>query len=303
MTEAPELARLADAIRAVVEANGAAPLPLVHDLRRKATEAFASDALAPAAANLLLDAMDGASEDAEEALMVAFMARNDREFMTHTVSGLAIGRLAFAELPANAEELDFLCRATDDGAIIPQPRDADEQVEITIACKLQVLVANALPEEDATRLHQRGFDFSCLDGSLNLAYGLRAMRRVAWGIATLVLTDRRVIAVIYEDRVPGVGSSPERLAMPLARVASYGSSVIVLACDRAVFEDCETSTGFLQSRMPYVNMTGDCGLAFDAMRVLNDQDRLVRPHKDQVAAAVRAFLRDAHESAVQPLTP
>lgn len=294
MAEAAELTGLADVIRAVVATDeGAVPDALQRELRQKAAAAFDSATLAPAAADMLLDATDGVAEPAKSALLLAYMARNDREFTTQTVPGLAVGRSVFMDLPATAEELGVAFRATEKGAIIPDPLDEAEQVVITIACELQVLVVNDLPEEDAERLHKRGYDEGGLAGSLSLQYGLRAMRRVAWGIAMLTFTERRAIAVIYEDEVPGSRSSPERLAMPLATIAGDGSSVVVVSCERAVFEDCEVATGFLQSRLPYINVTGDCSLAFNTYRVLDPSDRLVRPPKGQVAAAVRTFVGNA----------
>ncbi len=78
--------------------------------------------------------------------------------------------------------------------------------------------------------------------------------------------------------------------MPYATLDASGGSVLVFSCDRAVFEDCQFSTGMLQNRVPYVNVTGDCSLALDTHRVLDHTDRLVRPGKGVIAGAIRTFV-------------
>ena len=73
-----------------------------------------------------------------------------------------------------------------------------------------------------------------------MLYTLRTVRRAAWGTGICLLTDQRLVGLIFDNDVQSVGSSPERSAMPFALVEADGSgSVLVFTVERAAFDECQ----------------------------------------------------------------
>lgn len=283
---------LSDAIEAVREAPAAVPTPpeLVERLRSAARAA--RQAGYPDEANERLHgAFEGASDPAGLTLLMAMLARNDGEFESHTIPELTIRRVEFTGYPVPVDELGIELVETTAGSLVPRVTTADQTPLITVATEIQLFVLNELPEDEAARLHQRGFDYSHLKGELLTAqYGFRTLRRIAWGVGICLVTDSRLIGLIFDNDV-GI-RSPEHAAMPLAAIGTKRSSVLVFICQREVFDELELiNPGPLLKRIPYVNLGGNCSVALETMRVYNPQsDLLERPGKHVIANVFEEFV-------------
>ena len=239
----------------------------------------------------LRSAMELGPEHVKSQVRRALLYKNDREFRKHGVDGLSIRRVEFTDGCFTDDDLQVSCEVTSEGSFIPKVRRPGERTLLTIASAIQLFVPNDLPAERAAELHQRGFDFSGLEGRLNFDYGLRTIRRAVWGSGFCVFTDRRMVGLVIDDQVEGIGPSPERAAMPTAFIEENGSgTVVLLGVERALFDDCQISTGFLQNRVPTVNISGNCSLALDTYRLVDHSDRLVKPPKNAIGDGVKAFL-------------
>lgn len=239
----------------------------------------------------LSSAREETPEHARHMVTSAWLQENDREFRNHRVDGLSIRRVEFTGGSLTAEDLQIACTATSDGSFIPKAQRPGERTLLTIATAIQLFVPNDPSTERATELDGRGFDFSGLERELNTLYGLRTIRRAAWGSGFCVLTDQRAVGLIIDDEVRGVERSPERAAMPFAIVEGDGSgSVVLFAVERGLFETCQISTGLLQNRIPSVNISGICSLALQTYRLVDHSNRLVRPPKNTIGDGVKAFL-------------
>ena len=248
--------------------------------------------------------LDAAAEAAPPRLKMplnsAYLQKQDREFRHHDVAALDIRRVEFTGGFADVRDLELVCTATAAGSFVPKVTRPGEQPILSIACAIQLFVGNTLEGAAAAELDARDVDASHLGGSLEMLYMLRTVRRAAWGTGICLLTDQRLVGLIFDRDVQGVGSSPERSAMPFALIdADRSGSVLVFTVERAAFDDYQCSTGFLQNRVPAVQVFADeCALALDTYRVLDAGDRLVRPGKDVIERAVRQFVPSASGNTV-----
>lgn len=291
MTE-PLLESLRAAARAAVaDPRGGLGSPVAARLFALSDEAFATGH--GAAVDEIVDGLrPQASDAAREILATASLRENDGEFRDHSVQELTIRRVDFAGGGAQLPDLGLEIFGTPAGAVMLRSLDGAERTIIGVATEVQLFVPNDLPDDRAAQLHARGFDLSNLAGSLAAFYELRVIRRALWGMGIVFLTDRRAFGLVFDDEVKGVASSEERMAMPAALVtAADGGSgtILVFSCERSAFDGKEVAEGMLQGKMPYVNLTGSCGLALDTYRVVDPSFVVVKPSKGQIADAVREF--------------
>lgn len=242
-------------------------------------------------------ALEACPEHAKTSLQLAYLRENDVEFVNHGTQALDFRRVDFEGRSVAIDGMDVTWTATEAGAFEPVFAGAGESRNITLGCELQVFVYNELKEPEATRLHERGFDHSGLGGPIEFEYALRLRRRIAWGASVLALSDRRLVGVIFDEDLPGVKKSAERIAMPFAMFTaedqyseSIFGSLMFFSIDASAFESYEISTGFMQSRLPAIHLCGDCYLVIHTHRVLGAGGKMEKPAKGAIAETVRAFM-------------
>lgn len=222
---------------------------------------------------------------------MASLAADDAEFRAQTNESFVIRRITTIGTPQCRRRASGVADlATSDESILVAPADPQERTLLSLLGAVQIFVPNDLPDEEAARLHRRAFDNQGLSGVIAVHYNTRSLRRAAWGMASLTLTDQRIIGVVYDEPVPGVRSSPERAYMPAAAIDAETMSVIGFSCDRAAFDDHSISSGLGQSRTPIVHLNGDVTFVLLPLRTVSLQHGVAKPEKHQVATAIRSFV-------------
>lgn len=295
--ETPELAELRSLAAEVAEAERATPGEdgvLTHPLFVAADAAF-SAGHRDVAEDILLDGFDGASEVGKVLLVCSTLRANDVEFRGHGIEGLEIRRVEFGGSRVSLDDLEMMLTVTGAGAVIPKPTRPGERVLVNLGAEIQLFGPNQ-DDERAAAIHARGFDSSGLHGQIEVFYGMRINRRLLWGFGHCLLTDQRALGLVFQrDRDSGGDTSAEREAMPdtFAAADDDGNpigSVLAFSVARELFEDKELRVPLLTRRIPDINLIGDVDLSLSAWRVVDEGDRVVRPEKGQIAAAVEAFL-------------
>jgi len=252
----------------------------------------------------------GSASPAETAALAFATAREeDCEFRTLSVKGLEVRRIDFKGTRVEIEDLGIEIVATDAGALIPQPTGVDEPASLTIAAvDLQLFGPNIGADEELERVHARGFDDTGLwDPVLALAYELRILRRLLWGVGHCALTDRRAFGLVYQpDETPDWSRlSAERAAMPTSLILREDDgvpvgTVLVFSIDRLGFgeDDAEQKPPSAKLRVPLLagrnipDVTIDWGevqLMIDARGVLDGQGEVRKPRKGEIAAVATEF--------------
>jgi hypothetical protein len=227
-------------------------------------------------------------------LGVARLSENDREFRRGSIDGLDVRRVDFIGPRAAIPEIGIEIVVTPAGALVPRSTRADERIFATIGAEVQLLAENDLPDEQAAQLAARRLDATHLHGQAEILYGLRELRRLAWGAGFCALTDRRAFGLIFDEEVNGVARSPEVEAMPMAFLDPDGwASVIAFSVERELFEDHESIRPLNARNRPYVNLIGACSIALDTFQVADSADVVVRPRKGEIADAVTRFMAGA----------
>jgi len=244
-----------------------------------------------ATTDALLDALDGATAPGTTLLMLAMLRSNDGEFEGHGVDGLRIRRVEYVSMPVTVGDFELELVATASGAFILKSIRSAELGLVTVAGDLQLFGGNE-DNGKAAEVHARGFDYTDLERTMQAWYELRLIRRLAWGFGCCLLTDQRLVGLIYEPDTRSGAKTPERDAMPDVLCGDGPGSVVVFDAERRLFEKCEIQQTVLSKRVPTLSLMGrgDCCLVLSTSRILNDDDRLVRPGKGIVADAVQTFL-------------
>lgn len=290
-TQSASLGSVEQAIAAVlaVPAGAAHPTAAAHALYERVYEARLAG-LNETVDDLIERAREDAADPAARVLSSAYLQENDLQFRDPNIAGLDVRRVELIGHGTESPELQLRLVPTSTGALLPQTTRPGEQVIITIGTELQLMANNNLPEDRATVLHQRGFDFTHLNGKLEYYYGLRTARRLAWGMAMVAITDQRACGVIFDEDVRGAGRSAERDSMPMTFIEADGwGSVVVFSAERDLFDDLEIITALIGKSRPYVNIIGDCSLAMETYQVV-ERNVIVKPGKAQIADAVRVFM-------------
>lgn len=290
-THSALLGSVEQAIAAVLAVPADAPHPtaVAHALYESVYEANLAG-LDETVDDLLERARKDAADPAARVLSSAYLQENDLQFRDPNIAGLDVRRVELIDHGAESSELQLSLVPTSTGALLPHTTRPGEQVILTIGTELQLMANNNLPEDRATVLHQRGFDFTHLNGKLEYYYGLRTTRRLAWGMAMVAMTDQRAYGVIFDEDVRGAGRSAERDSMPITFIEADGwGSVVVFSAERDLFDDFEIITALIGKSRPYVNIIGDCSLAMETYQVV-ERNAIVKPGKAQIADAVRVFM-------------
>lgn len=243
------------------------------------------------------------------ALAFATSREEDCEFRTQNVEGLEVHRIDLKGSRVMIEDLDIELLATDAGTLVPRPMGADETPMVTmVAADLQLFGPNDGPEEEAERVHARGFDSTGLwDPELVLAYEFRILRRLLWGMGHCVLTDHRVLGLIYQpDETPDWSRmSPERAAMPTSLVLLEEDdvpvgTVLIFSINRLLASEdgADPAPPSAKLRMPLLigrnipDVAIDWGaveLVVDVRGVVDEHGKMRKPRKGEIAAAAKAF--------------
>jgi hypothetical protein len=257
----------------------------------------------PAALDMIREAQRSAAADStlQRLLAHAYLTAQDAEFRSQQTDTLSIERvISLGSVDYSSPTLAIRIRPSPDESIIVSPTDPDETAQFSLLGIVQVFVPNELPEEEATRPDSRGFDDYGLSGAVQAQYRMRLIRRAAWGVASLTLTNRRIIGVIYDDNIPGAAETTERAFRPMAMVADGDISVIAFACDRTSFEDHAIATGLGQSRTPTVHLDGEAAMVVLPLRTFGPGGMVTKLGKDQVANAIQTFVGENPTAASDP---
>lgn len=309
-----ELARAIDGVSGLktLEASPSGQLTTgaVGQLLGAAEAAYAAGLDEQATAALDAALSPGSASPAETAAIAFAVAREeDCEFRTLSISGLDVRRIDFKGARVEVEDLGIDLLATDAGALIPRPIGADEPVSMTIAAAdLQLFGPNIGADEELERVHARGFDDTGLwDPVLALAYELRILRRLLWGVGHCVLTEHRAFGLVYQpDETPDWSRlSAERAAMPTSLILRDDDgvplgTVLVFSIDRLSLgqDDANREPPSAKLRVPLLagrnipDVTIDWGevqLVIDARGVLDGQGEVRKPRKGEIATAAEAF--------------
>jgi hypothetical protein len=290
-------------LRAVGDARAISELPLGRiDCLASVRELIeASDDLARVSElEALLDAIDteidGFSDAALSAVSVAKLRGNDRLLLGHGDIDLRLLRVDFHGTEAVVPEFDAVLRSTDAGSLRMDPALSAERQSLAFAGEFQFIVDGTpntiegherLLRQLSTTRHREDYG---LAGRLLLTFTLGVGLRALWGSGTATLTDERMLGVIFDEDMSGRPRCTEDAWMPAAGVCSDVSSVIVFDIPREAIDEVEVlDAGFVGTRIPYANLYGSAfSLACQTLRVF-EFDRLVRPRKDVLGGALRAF--------------
>ena len=258
-----------------------------------AAEAASSAELAATAENILIDADVAEGSPAMTLVVLGLLRLRDREFIDHGVPGLVIERVDFASLPVSVSGIDMRLEATLDGGFRPVPMRADERAFANVSTEIQVLLPN--DDEHAARVARRELDPSGLhvSNAVEFAYEQRLSRRVLWGFGQCVLTDQRLLGVMFQRDDTTKPRSVERTAMPEADL--FGSlegpsgSVVGFSMDRTLFREHALLVPVLGRRIPDVVLTGEIDVALSTMGAEDAGGTIGKAAKGQIAGAVERF--------------
>lgn len=222
-------------------------------------------------------------------LNLAYLLENDAAFCEQTSSQLRIHRRHFTNSHLSVPQLELECFATSEGAFLPRVIRPGEVARLSIAAEIQLFVNADLTGHSGAECASE--DSSHLQGHLAAEYSLRLISRLVWGVGVILITDQRVLGLVFDDEVPGIRSSDERDRMPIAYVDGDGSgSVIVFEASRSAFTETQVATGFMAGKLPPGNIIGEeVSLSFVPHAVVDAAHRLVKPAKGAIVEAVGAI--------------
>ena len=240
---------------------------------------------------------DGFPEAAKYIGLIAKLRQDDRLILGHVDEDLRLLRIDFNGTEAEIPELHCVLRSTSGGSLMMESTVAGERATLAFAGEFQFIVGGAteatlrgLERHLLALKTSRGRELFGLKGQQLLKYGLGFGFRAAWGSGTATLTDQRMLGVIFDDDMQGRPRSTEDAWMPLALVAADISSIIAFDIPRAAITELEVlDKGLLGRRIPYANLSGGAfTLACQTFRLF-DSERLVKPRRDVLTGALRAF--------------
>lgn len=215
----------------------------------------------------------------------------DSIFQNYVPENLRVRRLPIENMGEfYSYELEIAAPKSSTGAIIPYSTASGERTILTFGAVIQLFVNNEQPEREKLILHTRGFEEGGLTGQLLIDYQLRLIRRVLWGAASCILTDRRLVGVVFDNEVPGVNqNSLEFKSMPGAFVAEGGGTVLAFDVPRANFTDFQVKGIGIGSKKAVVSLEGDTSFYGLASMVDNGAGDLVKARKSQFENAFATF--------------
>lgn len=215
----------------------------------------------------------------------------DSIFQNYVPENLRVRRLPVEDMGEfHSKELEIAAPKSSTGAMIPYSTALDERTILTFGAVIQLFVNNEQPEKEKLILHTRGFEEGGLTGQLLMDYQLRLIRRVLWGAASCILTDRRLVGVVFENEVPGVNqNSLEFKSMPGAFVAEGGGTVLAFDVPRANFTDFKVKGIGMGGKKAVVSLEGDTSFYGLASMVDNGAGDLVKAGKRQFENAFATF--------------
>jgi hypothetical protein len=236
-----------------------------------------------------------ASGDRKMILMSAVLRQNDQAFLGHGADGLNVFRADFSGHGASFPEAEFDLVVAGSG-LVPRSTRPDEQPQIALNVALQVFVPSTEESLAALEAKERPLDDFGLIGALAEHYRARVIRRVAWGSGSCLITDQRLIGILFDDEVSDRPATKETVNMPLATVTGEVSSTVAFTADRSQFTSRQVTVGgsplgrFLYNRVPTLNLHGsDFHVVLDVSRVVEPAGRIRKPGKGEVDAAVSRF--------------
>lgn len=278
MRSNPQASALFDAIDALMEKRQFESYP-------DKSEAF----------TLVEDRFSSATGDEHSILLAAVLRRNDQGFIDQKAKGLSVFRVDFSGRGCSIPERDFDLVLVGDG-LIPRSTRADEGPVIALYVELQVFVSNEDGSPAVAEAKERSLDDFELAGSIAELYRARHVRRVAWGSGSCLLTDQRLIGLLFDDEIHNRPDTKEAVNMPLSAVTGEVSSAVVFEADRGQFKKREITAGsgavskFVLNRLPIVNLYGaDCHIVLNVIRAVRPDGKIERPKKGEVDQAVLTF--------------
>lgn len=240
--------------------------------------------------DLIDERIESARKDATDAILevlaLADLLENDRAFVEQSSSHVRVRRVVFNSLPVTVPELEMECFATPAGAVLVRTVRPGEREVGSIAAEIQLFVNRDLVGNDSGE--GVPLDPSNLIGHLKFEYLQRLVTRILWGSGILLITDQRIIGLVFSRDVPQSRDSPERGRMPWADVLSSGGAVVVFDIDRSMLTSTETATGFMTGKLPPGSLYGEeVSIGFDSFAITDSGNKLVKPAKGLIAGIVR----------------
>ncbi len=232
---------------------------------------------------------------AKTILMFCLLRRRDRIFLEDQTEDLTIFRADFAGLEPSYPEHELKLIRVGDG-LVPQSTRTGEQHRLGILAELQAFVPSVEGSPATLEANERRVDDFGLIGGLAEHYRARVIRRVAWGSGSCLLTDQRLIGILFDDDVTGRPDTAESLNMPLSSVTGEVSSAVAFTAERNQFTSRQVSAGvsplgkFFYNRVPTLNLHGsEFHAVIDVRRVVDPDGSIRKPRKDEVDSAVFEF--------------
>jgi hypothetical protein len=231
----------------------------------------------------------------ETLLTCALLRVGDGAFLNHGAHSLNIRRVDFVGHRVQFDD-DAVALVPVNDSVVPVGTRPGEQALLTVFATMQLLVVNDENAPATREADERRLDSFGLFGAVALLYEQGLERRAAWGTGACVLTNQRVIGLLFDDDVDGRPESAETRAMPAAAVADDSSTTVLFSVDRTQFDDREAMAGadrvsrYFHNRVPTVNLLGDnCDIVLDVFRVVDRDGRIVPPRKSVVDSVCAEF--------------
>jgi hypothetical protein len=259
-----------------------------------ATRRFRSHRPKDEAFTLIEDLFSKASGDQRTILMSAVLRQNDQAFLDHGADGLNVFRVDFSGHGAGLPmyELDLVPAGS---GLIPKSTRPGEQAQVALYAELQVFVPSTEESPAMLEANERPVDDFGLMGGLAEHYRARVIRRVVWGSGSCLITNQRLIAVLFDDAITNRPDTGETVNMPVSTVTGEVSSAVAFTAERSQFESRQVTAGaspigkFFYNRVPTLNLHGSkFHVVLDVRRVV-DSGKIRKPGKGEVDAAVFEF--------------
>lgn len=244
---------------------------------------------------LVEEASKQAPEPGSTLLTWCLLRRRDRAFLENNFEALRIFRGDWHGLDAEFPEQEIaLGRAGD--SFIPLPTGEAERVRLAMLVELDLFVPMVDGEKASEEAKQREPDTFELWGELHAEVVAGVIRRVAIGSGCCVLTDRRLIGMIFDDEIAKRPKTSETWAMPISAATGETSTAILFSVDRANFERAEDLQGgggimgrYLQNRVPATTMIGsEVKLKLQPYRVIRG-GQVFKPAKGEITREIKSF--------------
>jgi hypothetical protein len=260
-----------------------------------AARRFRSQSTQDDAFTLVSDLYSKASGSRKTILMSALMRQNDQAFLDHSAAGLNVFRADFSGHAVSfpEHELDFVRAGS---GLIPKTTRPGEYPQSTLYAEMQVFVPSTEESRAALEASERPLDDFGLIGALAEHYRAGVIRRVAWGSGSCLITDQRLIAILFDDAITNRPDTTETANMPLSTVTGEVSSAVAFSGERRQFTSRQVTAGasplgrFFYNRVPTLNLHGShFHVVLDVRRVVDPSGTIRKPGKDEVDTAIVEF--------------